>query len=214
MAQAVWYQGLRISVALLGTAAIIEQIIASWDRPGFKVANFFSFFTIESNLLAIVMLLLGTQIGWLGSDRTPAWEYVRGATVAYMVTTGVVYAALLAGLPDDLDLTEPWVNVVLHQVMPVAIVVDWVLAPPGHRLTVRRALAWILFPLAFCGYSLLRGAAVDWYPYPFLDPQQRGGYGGVAATMVGIGGLFVAIVCFVVTVGQWARRWWTMRDVG
>ena len=29
--------------------------------------------------------------------------------------------------------------------------------------------AWLSFPLAWIAYTLVRGEAVDWYPYPFVD---------------------------------------------
>jgi hypothetical protein len=128
-----------------------------------------------------------------------------------MTTTGIVFAALLSGLPDDLDLTEPWVNVVLHQLMPIVVVLDWLISPPHNRLTVRKALVWLIYPLAYCAYSLIRGPIVDWYPYPFLDPDETGGYLGVAAYAVGIAVLFVGIIWFVVTVGNKAREWWGAR---
>ena len=43
----------------------------------------------------------------------------------------------------------------------------------------RAALDWLIVPLAYFAYSLLRGAAVHWYPYPFLNPMHPGGYGRV-----------------------------------
>jgi hypothetical protein len=45
-------------------------------------------------------------------------------------------------------------------------------------------LGWLAFPLAYFAYSLIRGAAVGWYPYPFIDPRQSGGYGRVAVFAV------------------------------
>ena len=42
-----------------------------------------------------------------------------------------------------------------------------------------------IFPLAYLAYALVRGTA-GWYPYPFLNPANVGGYGGVAAYAVGI----------------------------
>ncbi len=211
MSKMPWYPWVRIGLALLTITAVVGQVSASWDRPTFRLANFFSFFTIESNVFAAIVLLAGTYAGWLGWEASPAWERVRGAAVAYMLTTGIVYAALLAGLPDDLDLIEPWVNVVLHQVAPVVMLLDWLLAPPRCRLTMRQALAWLFFPLAYCGYSLVRGPIVDWYPYPFLNPEESGGYAGVAAYALGIAVLFVGISWAVVSVGNGARHWWLSR---
>jgi len=206
-----WYQYLRIAFGLLTLAAIVGQLSASWDRPTFKVSNFFSFFTIESNLFTVVVLLAGVALALRGKEASPGWELFRGAVAAYMTTTFIVFAALLSGLPDNLDLTEPWVNFVLHQLMPIVIVLDWVVSPPRHHLTIRRAMVWMIFPLAYCVYSLIRGPIVDWYPYPFLNPDSAGGYAGVIAYSLGIAVLFLGIVWALVTAGNKARDWWADR---
>ena len=211
MTRGPWYQWLRIGFAALGCAAILGQLISSWDLESFQLGNFFSFFTIQSNLLAIVVLLVGAYVGLNGRDADPGWELFHGAVAAYMTTTGLVFAALLSGLPDDLDLTLPWVNVVLHQVMPIVIVLDWLISPPHHRLTVRKALVWMVYPLAYLVYSEIRGPIVNWYPYPFLDPDEVGGPLGVAAYAVGITLLFLGIIWFIVTIGNRAREWWDAR---
>ena len=46
---------MRAAVAVLGIVAIAVQLKRTATN-GFKVANFFSFFTIQSNLLAVVVL--------------------------------------------------------------------------------------------------------------------------------------------------------------
>ena len=77
-----------------------------------------------------------------------------------------------------------WVDVVLHKIFPIVVVLDWILDPPMTRLTFRDALLWLVFPLAWIGLTLVRGAIDGWYPYPFLDPA-NGGYGdGGRSTVV------------------------------
>jgi len=196
----------------LTLTAIVAQLWIGVTEHDARAANFFSFFTIESNLLTVVVLLVGGGLALAGRESTPAWELFRGAVVAYMTTTFLVFAALLSGLPDNLDLTEPWVNVVLHQLMPIVLVIDWIFSPPQARLTIRRALVWMLFPAAYLVYSLIRGPIVDWYPYPFLNPDEVGGYAGVIAYAVGIAVLFAGIIWFVVTIGNKARDWWATRS--
>lgn len=207
-----WYQYLRMAFGLLTLAAIVTQLWIGVAENDSRVSNFFSFFTIESNLLTVVVLLAGAALALRVQEPTPGWELFRGAVAAYMTTTFIVFAALLSGLPDNLDLTEPWVNFVLHQLMPIVIVLDWVVSPPRHHLTIRRALVWMIFPLAYCVYSLIRGPFVEWYPYPFLNPDSTGGYAGVVAYALGIAVLFIGITWFVVTIGNKAREWWATRS--
>jgi hypothetical protein len=155
---------LRVAAAGLGLAALIVALVQSTGT----VANFFSFFTIESNILAVV-LLLG---GGLADPRSPRWAYFRGAVTLYMVITGLVYAALLSDV--DVQLTAAWVNDALHRLLPVLLLLDWLFLPPWPRIPAPKALGWLAFPLAYLAYSLLRGPVAHFYPYPFLDPRPHG----------------------------------------
>ena len=90
--------------------------------------------------------------------------------------------------------------------MPVALLLDWVCAPPKYRLELRWRLLWLVFPLLFLIYTLLRGASVDWYPYPFLDPSRVGGYAGVAAYSVVILAVFVMFAALLIWLGDYLRE--------
>jgi hypothetical protein len=99
-----------------------------------------------------------------------------------MVITGIVYAVLLANA--EVGLTTAWINDTLHRVIPLAMLADWAAFAPWARASYRAALGWLVVPLAYFAYSLLRGAVVHWYPYPFLNPTHAGGYGRVAGYAV------------------------------
>jgi hypothetical protein len=70
----------------------------------------------------------------------------------------------------------------------------------------------MIYPLAYLAYSLIRGPNVDWYPYPFLDPDEVGGYAGVAAMSIGITILFLGLIWLVVTLGNLSSKWWAGRQ--
>ena len=92
-------------------------------------------------------------------------------------------------------------NAVLHEIIPIVVVLDWLIDPPAVRLTTRGALLWLLFPVAWIVYVLVRGALVGKYPYPFLDPA-NGGYASVAAYCVGILVLMVLVCAITAWVGN------------
>ena len=166
----------RLGFAAVAIVAMTYQFASLNQRPGFSAANFFSFFTIQSNILAVAILSLTALVP--RAMRTPLFDGVRGAVTLYMVITGVVFALLLSGLQEELQTTIPWVDFVVHKLMPVVLVADWLLDPPRHRLRLRVVVAWLAFPLVWFAYTLARGASVDWYPYPFVDVM-RHGYGRV-----------------------------------
>lgn len=197
-----WLRVMRVVAALSIVIAMGYQIFSLRDLGMFRPPNFFSFFTIQSNLFAAAVLFTG-GLGLARSDER-RWNLVRGAAVLYMFTTGVVYGLLLTGYQEALQTHIPWVDTTLHRVIPLVMVADWLLDPPGRPIRFREGLMWTLFPVAYLLYSLVRGPIVDWYPYPFLDPELVGGYAGVLAFCVGIAIGILGFVWLVTTVGG---RW-------
>jgi hypothetical protein len=181
-------------LTLVGIVAVAGDLIAK-DR--FVPANFFSFFTIQSNLIAVIVFLVGAA-RWR-SAPSRRWDLVRGASVVYLTVTLIVFALLLAG--TDVDVTMPWVDFIVHRIMPIAVIIDWMVAPPLHRIGFRSSLIWLVYPLAWTAYTLVRGALTGWYPYPFLDPA-NGGYGSVAFYVVAILVFGMALCAIVAWVGD------------
>ena len=98
-----------------------------------------------------------------------------------MSITGIVFTLLLAN--TDVDTAIPWVNSVVHELMPLVMLADWLITPPATRLRLRHGLLWRSFPLVWIVYTIIRGAIVNLYPYPFLNPA-NGGYASVAVYCV------------------------------
>lgn len=167
---------------------------------GFSVLNFFSYFTNLSNLFAAVVLVVESVLSWRGKDLGPAWALLRCISVVCMALVGIVFSALLRDV--DLGALLPWINTWLHYVMPVAIVADWLITPPRHTIPYKRVLIAIAFPLVYLAYSLIRGAAISWYAYPFLNPAD-GGYGPVLLTCLIIAVAFVAMTFLIMGLGNW-----------
>jgi hypothetical protein len=184
--------GYRTVFAVLGIVAIAVQAGELSGRGALNPGNFFSFFTIQSNLIAAGVLLIGA-IRWQ-TDRSPALDFVRGGAVVYMTVTGIVFFLLLRN--TDVDTAVPWVNSVVHEVMPAVIVADWLIDPPAARISLWKGLLWLAYPLAWIVYTLIRGAILNWYPYPFVNPA-NGGYGAVALASAAIA-VFAAALCLAV----------------
>jgi hypothetical protein len=165
----------RLGFAATAIVAMTYQFASTADSAHLKT-NFFSFFTIQSNILGVVALCLLVLVR--PENRTGSFDGARGAAVLYMAITGVVFALLLSGLQEELQTTIPWVDFVVHKLMPVVLVVDWIIDPPRNGLPKWVAAAWLAYPLAWLVYTLVRGEIVDWYPYPFVDVGKLG-YGGV-----------------------------------
>jgi hypothetical protein len=186
---------LRSGFALLGLAAIVAQLLDLANTGVFDPVNFFSYFTIQSNLIAIAVLLWAAAT-WRDADN-PRLDFVRGAATTYLTITFIVFALLLAD--TDVDTALVWVDRVLHRLLPMMLIVDWLIDPPSRPIEFRRALWWISYPLAWTAYVMVRGAISGKYPYPFLDPATQG-YGSV---------LVYAVLIFIGTIGLIYAISWT-----
>jgi hypothetical protein len=187
----------RVFFAALTLTAIITQAV-SVSRVGiFDPYSYFSYFTIDSNLIASVLLLVGVW-RW-SSTPSPTMDLLRGAAVVYMIVTGVVFTLLLKSV--DVDTQLAWVNTVVHELMPLVILADWFIVPPASGLTTRKGALWLAFPIVWIVFTLIRGAAVGKYPYPFLNPA-NGGYGSVAIYSLAILALMLLVCALVVWLGN------------
>lgn len=187
----------RALLALLALTAIGYEVAAG---PGVSDGDYFSYFTVLSNLFAAAILLHGAFPP--ANTRARTVELLRGAAVAYILTTGVVYLVLLSGQTP----AYPWVNAILHYLMPVAVTLDWLLDPPHVRLDpTRTVVLWMAFPLLYIPYTLARGAIVGWYPYFFVNPHRGGGYLLVAGDCLAVGIGIAALIAITTWAGNRRR---------
>lgn len=192
---------LRLLMAAAVVAAIITQL-SNTIRIGNSVVNFFSFFTIQSNIIGAAAVTIAALAG--PSARGTVWlSQLRGAATLYMAITGMIFSLLLSGA--DVQTPIPWVNSTLHYVFPLFIVIDWLVDRSVRALSFKQGLVFLVYPVAYGAYCLIRGPIVDWYPYPFLDPRDHG-YPYVVVMMV-----FVAVVGLALA---WLLCWTSRRDFG
>lgn len=196
----------RLSLTVAVVAAIAAQLQFLADNDLLRTVNFFSFFTIDSNILA-ALVFVGLEfdgsspVGWLG-------RRCRGAATLYMAMTGIIYAVLLAPIAADVSTQLDWVNAVLHIVVPISAIADWVSDPPSPAPDRRAALWWLSFPVVWLAYTVVRGNIVDWYPYPFLDPRDdvEHAAGSWPAVVITTGVLTAAVVVLGLGLARIARR--------
>lgn len=197
---------LRVIAAALVFAAIVTQITDQLGAGVFVPTEYFSYFTVQSSMMNVVVLGVGGYLALRYRRDTVLYTGVRMATVAYAVVTGVVYNALLRGLPPTGYVGIQWPNEVEHVWIPAYILIDWLFATGRARLGWRWVWAAIAFPLAWCAFTLVRGAATGWFPYPFIDPSEPAGVAGVVGYIVGIAAFIVGLALLAVKYSRWAGR--------
>jgi hypothetical protein len=134
--------------------------------------NTFAFFTILSNLIVgATALLLVRRL-----DRTSTmFRTFRLIGLVAITVTGIVYHVALASV-FQLAGVHQFGNQLVHTVVPLLTVIGWVAFGPRGLTSARIAGLSLLFPFCWLGFTLIRGAAIHWYPYPFIEVT-RIGYG-------------------------------------
>lgn len=185
---------LQLALIVAGQTVLSDagSQVASVER----VRRFFSYFTIQSNLLVAVSMWLVLR----ERTRTRLFRALRLASLVGITVTGVVAAVALPPSPlySPLNLL---CDRLLHIVVPVLTFVGWLAFGPRDRVTLDDVLPALAWPILWLVSTLALGPLVGWYPYPFLDVASIG-LGRTLLNCAVIAVLFVALSACAV----WADR--------
>lgn len=168
------------------------------------LVNFFSFFTVLTNTLVAVVLT------W---ELTPRQSPARLWFLLPSIRSGIAVSIALVSLAYNLLLRHLWqpegwqfvADELLHDVMPLLYIVYWWLYVPKGTLRLGHIGLWVIYPLVYFAWLLLRGELLAAYPYPFIDVASLG-YPQVFINAGGILVGFVGIALAVVGVDRWLGR--------
>lgn len=169
---------------------------------------YFGYFTILTNLLVAVGLMvpLLAPASWAGRFfRRPG---VRTATAAAIAVVGLAYFFLLRSVwnPQGWQLVA---DGVLHYLTPLLFLTFWWIAVPKQGLRWWQVGVWTSYPLGYFACMLIRGELTGLYPYHFLD---AGSLGWDRTLTNGLGVLAAFVLASLVLV--LAGRWQTPIDTG
>lgn len=193
----------RIAAGILGWAALILQyalvLTGTLGADSFtRTINFFSFNTIVTNILAALALTLPIMAPQSALGQFFSKPTVRTAITAYMIIVmGVVYLIL-----RHLTKFEGWdlvADVILHYVMPVLFVIDWLFLVPKQTLKLSDTIRWLAYPIVYLAWTFIHGAYSGFYPYPFLNNNEL----GIARVLLNEAGLIVIflVLGFILVTG-------------
>ncbi len=199
---------LTTTVALVAWAGVLLQLVLSLQltlaRGGTAaeaLVIYLGYFTVLTNIVVAGTLSLAR---WGGGGALARW--CRRTDVAM----GVLASILLVGLAYHLLLRALWApqgwqalaDHLLHSVTPLLCLLHAALCVPTRRLAWHAPWSWVLWPLAFLVYALLRGHWLGVYPYPFIDVNALG-YPRTLLNAVGLLGAFWVIAAPIVA---WQRH--------
>jgi len=202
---------LCLLLAILGWSGLAIQLelvlFARWQSGASVVGGLvsdFSYFTILTKTLAASVLTCAADTPPSKARAFFLQPWVSSGIAVSIIVVGAAYSLLLRQLwqPEGLQ----WLaNEILHDVMPVLFTLYWWFYVPKGLLRVSHIGLWMLYPLLYFAYILLRGHLLGVYPYPFVDVEKLGYW----QTFINAGGIlagFVAVALGVVAVDRLRGR--------
>lgn len=192
-----WIRVYRLFFGIIVFSALYYNL-TELDDP-----KFWNMFTNQSNLISGIVLILGATV-FAKHHNPPWWDVVRGVTVISILVTGIVFATLLGGVYNPFSTDEhTWASSVMHQLMPIVMLLDVIIAPLGPRTSKWSVIFYLIYPLSYLGWFLVSGNQNGWYPYDFINPNEyENGYLGVAITC---GGLLLAFIAIGLVIIYYSR---------
>ena len=197
---------LQLLLVIVGHQHLGDSLpeVESAGQPDLSVrlVRFFSYLTIWFNILVAGTCLL-LAVNPLRDGRT--WRALRLDGLVIAVVGGVVHWFLLRPLLALRGL-DYLADKLLHVVVPLMALIGWILFGPRRRVDRLDLLTFLVVPVVWLAYTLIRGAMVGWYPYPFIDVGVHG-YAAVGATCLVIAALMVASAIGALWLDHRLQQW-------
>lgn len=163
--------------AVIGWIALVLQlyliIVNRTASIPETLLRYFGFFTILTNIAVAVSCTLVYLKGISIKGHFLTRPKTLTATAVYITIVGLIYNLILRFQWAPQGLAK-LVDELLHSVIPVLFIFFWVKFVPKQDIQWKNIPAWLIYPLLYLGYTLLRGSFVNWYPYPFINVPELG----------------------------------------
>lgn len=179
---------------------IIDNTPGNGLTPLQAVGRFLIFFTILSNLLVAISLTAVLLSPASSTGRFFAKPAVIAAITLYIFIVGLIYNLVLRNIwsPTGRDKVA---DELLHVAVPLLYLLYFLFFAPKSWLSWKILLSWLIFPLVYLVYAMIRGSIEGFYPYPFLSLNNlRVGQVALNCTMV-----MVAFILFGMLIIAWCR---------
>ncbi len=197
-----------VILTVLGWFALVCQF---WININSKAApvteiiiRYFSYFTLLTNIIVALCcsaLLLKPHSRLRNFFSRPT---TLTAVTIYILVVGVVYNTILRILwmPEGL---QKIVDELLHTIIPALFLLFWILFVAKTTLKWKNILPWLIYPLVYAIFILIRGAVSGFYPYPFVDVAILGLH-RVLLNCLAVTFVFVIFSVLFVSIGKIANK--------
>lgn len=148
------------------------QIVNRTTDVSEAVIRYFSYFTILTNLL-VAICFTGLLLKESKAERFFKQPSVITAVTVYILIVGLVYNLVLRSQwnPQGLQLLA---DNLLHTSTPLLVLIYWLINVSAKEISFKQAPVWMLYPLIYLGYVIIRGSLSNFYPYFFIDVSKLG----------------------------------------
>ena len=165
--------GLALSLVLsalnIDAVVIKDQTLFHQDTASIRIFGFFSYFTIWSN---IVVVIVGLSV-WRKRTTYKYFQTLVAAGLIMITVTGLVYNLVL--LPAFPPKGWYWLtSTLMHVIAPIFYNYLWFTRGPRGAIAKSHSLQILGISIIYLCYTLVRGLAIKQWPYKFLDLTSEG----------------------------------------
>ena len=167
-------KNISLVLAMVAWFAVVSQYYLMIENRVVSVSEstirFFSYFTILTNTMVAVYCT------WQLSGKKPLFISRPGtltAVTVYILVVGLVYQVLLRHIWQPAGF-QKITDELLHSVVPLLVLIYWYMYEEKPAGSYRQVFSWLVYPLAYLCYILVRGNFSGFYPYPFADVAALG----------------------------------------
>jgi len=160
------------------------------------IVRFFSFFTILTNIL--VACFFTTTVFRLRGLTFKIFSDKGAITAitAFILIVGLVYQVVLRGIWQPTGM-QYVVDELLHTVIPLYMLGYWWSNMEPSDIEFRSILRWVIYPVLYLIFVLVRGLYSGFYPYPFLNVSEIGWLMSLQNILLVIGATVVTLTILV-----------------
>jgi hypothetical protein len=169
---------LLYSLAIIGWITLLIRIYLKITTSGLPIleslVQLFSYFTVLTNLLVTiyctVYLLSSNQKKRSNLFSRPE---TLTALTAFIIIVGTVYHLVLKSLwnPEGLLMIT---DEIYHTFVPIGTLALWIVSTNNKVGNLKNLFSWLLYPVLYLLFVLIRGSFSGFYPYPFLNVAELG----------------------------------------
>lgn len=162
---------LNFFITIIAWFAVIVQFILMLQNRVESVPEtiirFFSFFTILTNTLVAIYF---TQKVFIKKESKSG---SLTAVTLYITIVGLVYQIVLRPIwnPEGMQMI---VDELLHSIIPLCVLIYWAIYENKWSVKWSQIPKWLIYPLFYLVFILIRGNFSNFYPYPFVNVTELG----------------------------------------